>query len=113
MHLDVWLAQRQAQALAIWQGLTPEDFYNLWLAGGVLWFGFLFWLSTRIMRKALGHVLFRGTWYNAAQWEVMIKMIDEDNQRGHRVMKHDEMNALRIWRFGSAKTISGGAKGYF
>lgn len=113
MHVDLWLAQRQAQALAIWQGLTPEDFYNLWLAGGVVWFLFLVWLSHRVIRLSLGHIRFRGTWYSAAQWEAMIKMIDEDNNSGRRVMRKDEMDALRMWRFGSNKTISGGAKGYF
>lgn len=113
MHIDVWLAQCQAQVLAIWQGLTPEDFYNLWLAGGVVWFVFLFWLCYGIMRRALGHIRFRGTWYNARQWETIIKMIDEDNQRGHRVMRKDEMDALRMWRYGSSKSISSGAKGYF
>jgi hypothetical protein len=40
-------------------------------------------------------------------------MIDEDSKKGRRVMRADEMTALRMWRFGSSKTISGGAKGYF
>jgi hypothetical protein len=113
MQIDLWLSQMPAKVIALWHGLTPDDHYNLWLAGGAVWFIFLAWVSSRIMRKALGHKKFRGTWYNVEQYETLIKMIDEDSTRGNRVMKADEMKELRIWRFGTAKNISSRAKGYF
>ena len=113
MQVDAWLTRGWLWSVSFWQGLSPENLYDLWLYGGVVWFLFLFWLCYGIMRRALGHVKFRGTWYSDQQWETVIKMIDEDNQRGHRVMRKDEMDALRMWRYGSSKSISGGAKGYF
>ena len=103
----------QLKAMEVWQSLTPEDFYNAWLASGVVLFLALAWISYRIMRKALGHTKFRGTWYNEHQFEELIRMIDEDVKCGNRVMKADEMRAVRKWRFGSEKSISDRASGYF
>jgi hypothetical protein len=116
MNVDfqAWQKIAELKVSSWWQSLTPDDFYNAWVASGVVWFLFLFWVCHRIMRKALGHVLYRGTWYNAEQFETLVKMIDEDCERGNRVMKHDEMQVLRRWRFGSSKGISDGVKGgYF
>lgn len=113
MNIDLWLAQVQAKAIALWHGLTPDDHFNLWAASGGILFLMLLWFSHFVMRKALGHRKFRGTWYNEQQFETFIKMIDEDSARGNRVMKSDEMDALRLWRFGSTKSISSRAKGYF
>lgn len=113
VDLQAWQKVAELKVLGWWQGLTPDDFYNVWVGSGVVLFLFLGWLSHRIMRKAFGHVLFRGSWYNAEQFETLIKMLDEDVKRGNRVMQHDEMQVLRKWRFGSAKGISDGAKGYF
>lgn len=101
------------ESYALWHGLTPGDHYNLWMASGGVLFLALLWFSHFIMRKALGHRKFRGTWYNEEQYETLIKLIDKDSTRGNRVMKKDEMDALRIWRFGTTKNISSRAKGYF
>ncbi|MDP2824278.1 MAG: hypothetical protein Q8O52_16565 [Sulfuritalea sp.] len=79
----------QIKAAESFDSLTPDDFYNIWLAGGVVLLLFVVWLSHRIMRKAFGHVQFRWTWYTEDQWETMIKMIDEDSKPGYRVMQHD------------------------
>lgn len=112
MDIDLKLAEWQKQVTQAVQTLSPEDLYNLWLAGGLVLFLALSWFSYRTMRKALGHVQFRGTWYNEQAAEQLVKMIDEDCQRGNRVMRHDEMSLLRKWRFGSEKAIRHG-KGYF
>ena len=103
----------QARAAEVWQSLTPDDFYKAWLGSGVILFFLLGWVSYRIMRRALGHTKFRGTWYDEAQFETLIKMIDEDVKRGNRVMKADEMRAIRRWRFADGRSISDRAKGYF
>jgi hypothetical protein len=113
MQIDLWLAQLQTRTIAYWQSLTHDDHYNLWLAGGAAWFLFLLWFSSVVMRKAFGQKKFRGTWYGEDEYETLIKLIDEDCTRGNRVMKKDEMDALRIWRFGTTKNISSRAKGYF
>ena len=103
----------QARLADFWQSLTPDDFYKAWLAGGAVLFIVLGWVSYRIMRRALGYTLFRGTWYDEQQFETYIKMIDEDVKRGNRVMKADEMRAIRRWRFADDRSISDRAKGYF
>lgn len=74
--------------------------------------GFL-WFSHRVIRRLLGHVKFRGTWYNEEAVAQLVKMIDEDSQRGNRVMRHDEMSLLRKWRFGSDWTIRHQPGSYF
>lgn len=81
--------------------LGPEWQWNLWAAGGVLLLLLWGWWAHRMVRRALGYRRFRGTWYTQEQWEVLIKMIDEDNASGHRVMQHDEIEILREWRTGS------------
>jgi hypothetical protein len=113
MPYDLWLMQLPTRIIAYWQSLTHDDLYNLWLAGGAVWFLFLLWFSSIVLRKAFGHKKFRGTWYSEDEYETLIKLIDEDSTRGNRVMKKDEMDALRIWRFGTTKNISSRAKGYF
>lgn len=105
--------QAQLKVIEAWNSLTPDDVYNAWMAGGGVMFLVLGWVSYRIMRRALGHTKFRGTWYDANQFETLIKMIDEDVKRGNRVMKSDEMRALRRWRFADSRSISDRAKGYF
>ena len=81
---------------------------GIWVAAGVLaYFSYL------VMRKALGFTKFRGTWYNETQWEEMITMISEDSTKGRRVMRADEMAALRKRRFGSEKELIKHGKGYF
>lgn len=114
MDIDLKIAEWQKQATQAVQSLSPDELYNLWLAGGAVLFLALAWVSYRIMRKALGHVQFRGTWYDAFQAEVLVKSIDEDCQKGNRVMRHDEMSLLRRWRFGNDKTMfRHNSKSYF
>ena len=113
MDLMAWSIRIQSRLVQFWGALTPDDLYQAWLAGGVVLFFVLGWVSYRIMRRALGHTLFRGTWYDEQQYEELIRMIDEDVRCGNRVMKADEMRAVRKWRFGSEKSISDRATGYF
>ena len=100
-------------ASAWWDSLSGDQLYVLWLVGGVVWFGFSVWLAHVVIRGALGHVRFRGTWYDARQFQTLLLSIQEDVHRGNRVMRHDEMALLRRWRFGSARGLSDGVKGIF
>ncbi len=114
MSVELWLAQWQAKWLHFVESLSPSDRYYLWAGSGAMILLLCLWVSYRVMRKAFGHRKFRGTWLDEQQFEALITMIDEDSKRGSRVMKHDEMQLLRKWRFGSAKSISDRAKGgYF
>lgn len=113
MDIELTARQYQQQALAWWSSLGPDGPYYVWLVGGVFAAVLWLWFCHRMIRSILGHRKFRGTWYNADQLEVLVKMIDEDNAKGNRVMKHDEMALLRLWRFGSSKAgVSDYAKGY-
>lgn len=112
MRIELWWAELQANAAAWARSLTYDDLYLLWAGSGVVLFLGLLWMSNRIMRKALGHVQFRGTWYNDVQFEELIRMIDEDCKSGHRVMRHDEMALLRRWRFGEDKVYGVKQSGY-
>ncbi len=113
MDLDLRLQALQRQAVSLVQALTPDQLYTVWLWAGVVLFAALAWVCHRIMRKALGHRKFRGTWFNEEQYETLLKMIDEDCRRGNRVMRHDEMALLRQHRFGGDLGISDRVRGYF
>lgn len=112
MEFDLMWQQLKAFALQLFHSMTYDEWYNLWLAGGVVMLVGLAWLANRIMRKALGHTQFRGTWYDERQFAELIQMIDEDCNRGNRVMRHDEMLLLRRWRFGDSKTYGVRQSGY-
>jgi len=112
--MDIELQGRAyiAQLLEWWHSGGDGPYYA-WIVLGVALLLFLAWMWHRLIRKILGHRKFRGTWYNTDQLEVLVKMIDEDNAKGNRVMKHDEMALLRLWRFGSSKTgLSDHVSGY-
>jgi hypothetical protein len=114
MDIDLKLRAWQHHAIDFVQSLSADDLYNLWLAGGAVLAAVLAWISYRIMRKALGHVQFRNTWYNPHQFEELLKMIDEDNRRGNRVMRRDEVQLLRQEQLGTRRGgVSDRAKGYF
>ena len=108
----LWLILKE-KAFGLLDRLSPVDLYNIWLASGVVMFLVIGWWSIGRMRRAFGHHKFRGTWFSETAWSTMIKMIDEDCQKGNRVMRADEMAALRKWRFGDTKVISSGKSGYF
>lgn len=113
MNLDLLLQEWQGRALAWWSSMGSDGPYYVWLAGGVVLFLAWAWFVHRLMRKLLGYRNFRGTWYNEEQFEILVKFIDEDNHKGHRVMRHDEMQLLRHWKYGTAKTgVSDHVSGY-
>ncbi len=112
MNIGLLFAQWQAKGLGWWHSLSPDTVYYVWAGSGGLLFLILVWFSHLVIRKALGHRKFRGSWFNEDQFEALLKIIEEDCARGNRVMKNDEMQLLRRWRFGSGKSISDRAKGY-
>jgi hypothetical protein len=111
--IDMMVDSVKRWSLGFTTGLTHDDLYRVWLGGGLVLFFALAYFSYLVMRKALGFSKFRGTWYGATQWEQMIMMIYEDSKKGRRVMRADEMAALRKWRFGSEKELIKHGKGYF
>lgn len=73
--------------------------FAVWLVVGVV---FLWWWARwvgAIIRRSLGYRKFRGTWYSADQYAVLMELIDEDRQRGSMVGR-EEMSALKAWRQG-------------
>lgn len=99
--------------LANWREVFTYDvLYAMWIVSGVILF--LVWavLSYNFMRRTMGHVKFRGTWYSGEQLEVFIKMLDEDCSSGRRVMQYDEMSLLRQWKYGDTKTYGVKMKGF-
>ncbi len=82
MDMTALLARTQLKAAEMMASLTPDDLYHAWMGGGVVMFFVLGWVSYRIMRRALGHTKFRGTWYNAEQFETLIKMIESSAATG-------------------------------
>lgn len=106
MHVDLWLQQAQNWVLTRYHGLTYDELYNIWAISGAILLLIWLYVSYGIIRRALGHRKFRGTWYNEHEFEQLLKMIHEDNERGHRVMRLDEMQLLRKWVFGNAKGLS-------
>lgn len=102
----------KAASLSWWSSLVLEDQRTIWMVGGVVFALFCGWFGNRVMRWSFGHRKFRGTWYGPEQFEALLVMIEEDLQRGHRVMRHDEMRLLRLHKFGDNKTIGAGGWGY-
>lgn len=100
--IELWWQRGTQSALAWWQSLGADGPYYLWLGLGIA--GLLAWLfiSHRVIRRLLGHRKFRGTWYNEQQFEVLLKVLQEDQQSGRRVMRHDELRLLRQWQFGGS-----------
>ena len=98
-----YLFDEWRQRLFDWyDSLGPWGPYYAKAVGAVLFLIAFAWLVYRIARRLLGHRRFRGTWYDEKQFQELLKMIDEDCARGHRVMKHDEMKLLRQWRLGGS-----------
>jgi len=105
MDVTIWLYQTQQRAGEWFNSLGPDDFYMAWLASGVVLFAVLARISYLIMRRALGHRRFRGTWYNEIEFEVLLKMIEEDIESGRRVMRHDEMTLYRSAKLGWSSPV--------
>lgn len=106
--IELWWDQVLKSVDTVWHSLGPQEVYMLWIGAGIL--GGLVWLfiAYRVIRRALGHRKFMGTWYNAVQFQELINVLAEDQARGHRVMRHEEIELLRRWQFGnSVKPIFG------
>ncbi len=94
LQLPAWLLG--ANGLWLWY---------LWFGSGVLgaifFVAFAYWLIHRL----LGHRKWRGTWYSERQFAELVQILWEDQCRGHRVMRHDEIKLLRKWQTGSAQGV--------
>ncbi|CAG4883759.1 conserved protein of unknown function [Georgfuchsia toluolica] len=97
--MDALLAfcQTKIQFFCSWYSAGGSGPYYLWLSIGALFLLLLAIIAHAVMRRLLGHRKFRGTWYNEYQFQQLLKMTYDDQQRGHRVMRHDEMQLLRAW----------------
>ena len=102
MDVRYLLDQWQGRISDWYDSLGPWGPYYVKVACSILFLIVFTWFVYRMARKALGHHRFRGTWYNGRQFQELLKIIDEDCRRGHRVMKHDEMKLLRKWRLGGS-----------
>lgn len=100
MELFSFVTQYLPLAADWWHSLGYAAHYYMWLGSGVV--GFLVWLyfGHMLMRKLLGHRKWRGTWYNEHQYQELINILFEDQASGRRVMRHDEISALRDWTQG-------------
>lgn len=91
--------------LVLWERLSFDTRYSLWLGFGVgllvavvvIWY---YWI-----RQLLGHRKFRGTWFNAREFQELINILKEDQDSGRRVMQYDEIQLLREWTLGSNKGV--------
>ncbi len=110
MQFEAWSRAVEDSVARWWFSLSYDDLRAIWIAAGVVLAIALLWFSHWIMRRALGYRKFRGTWYSERQWQELINQLDADLKSGHRVMRHDEMQILRLWRFGDDRTFS--VKGY-
>ena len=66
------------------------------------------------MRRILGHRKHRGTWYTQEQYAELMQILAEHSQT--RVLQHEDMVALRAWKYGdTVKPTFGDQKwgGYF
>ena len=86
-----------------WYLAGGEGPHNLWLFGFCVFVVFGLMVSYYVYRKAAGYRKFRGTWYDEQQWQQLLKITYDDQQRGHRVMRHDEIKLLRKWELGRTK----------
>lgn len=96
-------------AFQAWYQAGGDGPYLLWLSSGLFYMLILLIVGCRLVRRILGHHKFRGTWYNEKQLQELLMMIYIDQQKGNRVMRHDESDLLRRWELGSTKVISKGS----
>jgi hypothetical protein len=86
-----------------WYAAGGDGPYQLWLYSGLAALCLCLICAYYLMRRLLGHRKFRGTWYNEQQWQELIKMTFEDQQKGSRVLRYDEVKLLRKWELGHSK----------
>lgn len=87
--------------VAWWDSLDPNARLFAWMAGGVVMLALWAWLAYRVLRRVAGHRRLRGAWYNDAQYRELMQLIHEDQQSGRRVLSHEEIAALRKYRYGN------------
>ncbi len=75
----------------------------LWWSSGFFFFAALALIYHWLLRKILRHRKFRGTWYSERQFEVLLLQIREDQEKGNRVMRADEIQLLREFELGTRR----------
>jgi hypothetical protein len=86
-----------------WYHAGGEGPQALWLYGGAACFLIFLMAAYRVGRKLLGHHKYRRTWYNEREFQTLLKITEEDQRSGHRVLSADEIRLLRVWQTGKAK----------
>ncbi len=92
-----------------WASLDPDLQWDLWFGSGVA--GLALWalVAHEVMRRLLGHRKHRGTWYNERQYAELMQLFEETAQV--RVLQHEDMVALRTWKYGdTVKPLFGDRK---
>lgn len=97
-----WIITQYSQ-FCTWYAAGGEGPHKLWFYGGMAILLAILLFAYYLIRKLLGHRKFRGTWYNEQQWQALLKMTCEDQERGNRVLHRDEIKLLRKWELGRTK----------
>lgn len=110
-----WLTAQLAAVQRFWQSLGSDMQTILWLAIGVLGLMTWAWAAHRVLRHLAGHHRFQGRWFNDADYRRLMQVLQEDQERGHRVMSSTELHALRQFKYGKAvkPLLAGRGGGYF
>lgn len=91
--------------LRSWNQLDYQVRFNIWLWTGIALLSVILVIWYFWMRKLLGHRKFRGTWFNAREFQELINILKEDQDSGRRVMQYDEIQLLREWTLGTRKGL--------
>lgn len=98
-----------------WQSFGLKAQHDLWLTAGWVMLVIWVWLCYRLLRRLAGHRKFGGRWYNETEYRRLIEVLAEDQKAGQRVMSHEELRALREYKYGNSMKpiLSRKGGGYF
>lgn len=92
-------------ARAAWDLLDYATRRNVWMVSGLVGALLVFVVWYRWFRCLLGYRKFRGTWYNSHEMQQLVNILSEDQDKGNRVLQHDEVQLLRQWRTGDHRGL--------
>ena len=93
--------------IMIWNQLSFDTRYSLWLGFGVGLLACVLVIWYYWMRHLLGHRKFHGVWYNSYEFKVLVDILRQDRDSGHRVLRNDELALLREIAINSIKRSCG------